>query len=421
MTVFSGGVGSADLLPAAATIPSSWLHEVFRAADAQERATGHPVTRLHVGEPYFGPPEGVAAALAHAVLHGHAGYGPVEGMVALREALVAKLATANGIDSAVSRVFATPGSCQGLLALLLALAEPGAELLLPEMHWPVHLQQALLAGYRPVFYPLGHGHRPDPAAVLAAGTPRTRVLVLNSPANPTGAVLGVDDLRILVDGARSRGWQVVSDEAYEDYVYTGEHVSPAALERDVPVEERVVHSVFSFSKSLAMTGYRLGYVATATERAARVLGVVQEANIIGPATPVQHAGLAAVALRAEAAAGNRDRVRRNRDTALPALVDAGLLPALPDGGWYAVLDVTRTGLDAEVFADRLLRHRGVAVVPGTGFALRPDLDKVGTMRSIVPAPWSRNLMRIAMCVAPEALAAGVHSLLEFVDECGRTR
>ncbi|MFJ8133195.1 pyridoxal phosphate-dependent aminotransferase [Streptomyces hydrogenans] len=401
----------------AATIPSSELHRVFREANERERATGLPVTKLHVGEPYFTPPPEVAQALAAAAAQGRTTYTDVEGLVELRERLVEKLAGENGVDTDVSRVFVTPGSCQGLAALMQAVAEPGAEILLPELHWPIHLQQALLAGLRPVFYPLGADYRPDPESVLAAATPRTRVLLINSPSNPTGAVLDTARLSALLDMARREGWQIISDEAYEQFVFDGEHVSTASLERDVPVGERIVHTVQTFSKSLAMTGYRLGYLATADERTARAMRIVQEANLIAMATPVQYAGLEALRL-GHVVRENRAMVLANRDAALPAVRDAGLMPELPAGGWYAVLDVAPTGLTAEEFSTRLLEARNVAVVPGSGFALMPRLDAKGRVVSAEPAPWSRHLIRIAMCGDPETLRHGVRELLDFARGCG---
>ncbi|MGW1373906.1 pyridoxal phosphate-dependent aminotransferase [Streptomyces sp. NPDC002446] len=408
---------SPDILSAAGSIPSSCLHRIFRAAEAKEAEEGAEVVKLHVGDPYFDPSEDVAEAFIDAVRRGETKYTGVEGLPELRAAVVEKLRADNEVDSAVSRLLISPGSCQGLASLLQSLAEPGAEILLPELHWPVHLQQSLLAGFRPVLYSLGTDLRPDPETIAAAATPRTRVLLINSPANPTGAVLDRGEISALLELARARGWHVISDEAYEHFLYEREHLSVASLERDVPVDERIVHSVFSFSKSFAMTGYRLGYVALANDRAADVMKVSQEANIIGTSTPVQYAGIAALNSRADAAATNRKLVQRNRDVALPPLIQAGLLRELPAGGWYAMLDVGRTGLDAETFATRLLERKGVAVVPGNGFAMRPELDDRGRVRSYDYAPWARHLVRIAFCVDPAWLETGVRKIVEFVDEC----
>ncbi|WP_329363720.1 pyridoxal phosphate-dependent aminotransferase [Streptomyces sp. NBC_00669] len=405
-----------DQTPPAATVPSSALHEIFRAAEAKERQTTTPVLKLHVGDPYFDPPQEAADALHDALRRGDTKYTGVEGILALREALAGKLAAENGLDAPVSRIFVTPGSAQGLTALLRALAEPGAEILLPELHWPVHLQQSLLAGLRPVFYPLGPGFRPDPEAILAAAGPRTRLLLINSPANPTGVVLDARAQRVLLEGARERGWQVVSDEAYEHYVYEGEHFSMASLERDLPQHQRIVHSVYSFSKSAAMTGYRLGYVACANDRTAHAMSVVQEAGIISPSTPIQYAGLAALGAR-DSVAANAKLVAHNRNVLLPPLCAAGLLAELPAGGWYAVLDVSSTGLDARTFADRLLETHSVAVVPAAGFALRPRLSVAGQVLSLDVPRWARSLVRIAFCGDPDLLPLGVEKIIHFARTC----
>jgi aspartate aminotransferase len=405
--------------PRAETIPASWLHKVFRAVENEERRSGMAVTKLHVGEPYFRPPAQVAAAFAEATSGpAHTDYIGVEGLLALRESLVRKLANDNGINTDPAHVFTTPGSCEGLLALMRCLARPGAQMLLPEIHWPVHLQQCLLAGIEPVFYRLDDEYLPDLDSIITSATPRTSVLLVNSPSNPTGAVLPRDRLESLLQIARSQGWQVISDEAYEDFVYDGEHISLAALEQQDPHENHIVHTTFTFSKGMAMTGYRLGYVVTADARTAETLRTIQESSLIAPATPVQYAGLAAVAARA-AVTDNAALVRRNRDEYLPMLVEAGLLHGLPAGGWYAMVDIGCTGMDSETFAERLLRERNVAVVPGSGFALRPRITPSGELVDVTFEPSSARLIRIAFCIAPDELAAGVRHILEFVDETGR--
>jgi aspartate aminotransferase len=398
--------------PTAASIPPSCLHGVFRAAEEYERRHGIDVIKLHLGEPFFGPPPEVAEALIAAVREGRTGYTSAEGAPWLRTELAAKVARVNGIDTTPERVFVSPGSCQGLAALMQSMVEPGAELLLPALHWPIHLQQCLLAGFRPVFYPLDADYRPDVEQIRAVATPATRAILVNSPANPTGAVLDRTRMSSILDLARERAWRLISDEAYEQFVYTGEHLSFAALEQDRPPQDRIVDSVFTFSKGAAMTGMRLGYVVVANDRAADTLRVVQEASIIGSATPVQYAGLAALR-QWDAGRDNAELVRGNRDGALPDLVDAGLLRKLPEGGWYAVLDVSDTGLDADAFADQLLTECGVAVAPATGFALRPELDPAGRVLSAPSAPWSRHLVRIAICGDPELTRTGVKLLVEF--------
>lgn len=231
-------------------------------------------------------------------------------------------------------------------------------------------------------------------------------------------VLARDELRTLLDLARTRGWHVISDEAYEHFLYDSEHTSVASLERDLPPTERIVHSVFSFSKSFAMTGYRLGYVALADDRAADVMKVVQEANIIGTSTPVQYAGIAALNSRAESTAVNRKKVQHSRDVILSPLVEAGLLRELP---------MRRLVRDARRRTDRPRRRDVRAPAAGdqgrrgrAGRGLRHAARRGRPRPGPLPRlrPWARNLVRIAFCVDPAALETGVTRLLEFVDECG---
>lgn len=404
------------VFPVASSIPTSWLYESFRLANERERR-GPSLIKLNVGEPAFGPPESVGRTLAEAVLDGRTRYIDVQGLLQLREALSEKLESVNGIDAPPDRLFVTPGSCQGLVSLMRTLAEPGAEILLPEIHWPVHLQQALLAGLRPVFYGLDDALAPDPESIRAVSTANTRVLLLNSPSNPAGALLRPEVQATLYQLASERGWQIISDEAYEDFAFESPHVSIAALERDTEAARRRVSSVFTFSKGLAMTGYRLGYVAVARPDMCSAMRMVQESSIIAPSAPIQYAGLSALQSR-EALAGNHAYVRNNRDSVLPALVDAGLLPALPGGGWYAMVDVSASGLSGEEFAAELMETEDVAVVPGSGFSARPEFGADGTLRPLRPGGMASRLVRVAFCVDHDQLATGVERLVALVERKG---
>jgi aspartate aminotransferase len=404
--------GSRQRQPRAASLPASCLHDVFNAAEARERSTGRSVIGLHVGEPYLSPPREAVEALIAAARDGRATYCSAEGLLELREALVEKLERTNGHGTDVARVFVTPGSAQGLWAVLQSLAGRGDELLLPELHWPIHLQQCLLAGFRPAFYPLGPDLALDPAGLAAAASRRARAVLINTPANPTGAVLDAAALRAILELAQERDWQVISDEAYEHFVYRGDHVSIAALERDLPPRERRVFSTYSFSKSFAMTGYRLGYVVAPHGQAADALRKVQEATIVSPATPVQLAGQAALGAKPYVER-HRNAVLASRDAVAPKLAAAGLLRASPAGGWYAVLDIGRTGLDGETFAARLLEQCDVAVAPARGFALRPSLSPDGAVGAIGESPAAHHLLRIALCGHPRLVVEGVERLMAF--------
>lgn len=401
------------IFPVASAIPASCLHESFRLANEREQRVPSLI-KLNVGEPAFGPPESVGRSLAEAALDGRTRYIDVQGLLELREAISEKLDTVNNIDAPAEHLFVTQGSCQGLVALMRSLAEPGAEILIPDIHWPVHLQQALLAGLRPVFYGLDASFAPDPESIRAVSTVNTRILLLNSPANPTGALLGHDVQLQLYDLAAEQGWQIVSDEAYEDFAFESAHQSIGALERDRDASRRLVNSVFTFSKGPAMTGYRLGYVAVARPEVCAAMRMVQESSIIAPSTPIQYAGLNALQER-KSLAEHHEYVRANRDSVLPTLVEAGLLSKLPGGGWYVMADVSSSGLSDEQFVAELMCAEDVAVVPGSGFSARPEFGLDGTLHPVLPGGITSQLVRVAFCVDHRQLAAGVERIVSLVE------
>ena len=395
----------------ASTLPRSELDQTFVTVESLRQNSSKEIIELHVGEPFFRPPAAVAQALSEAVFHRSMSYTPVEGLPELRAALAARVAAARGGTVDVSHVFVTPGSCQGLAALMQALCSPGGEVLMPDLYWPNHLQQVLLAGLRPRFYRV-HDGKVSVDRVLEAANDKTSIVLMNSPANPSGMVWPEPVVRDLVSVAQSRGWQIVSDEAYEDFVYDGKHFSPAACETDQPAEDRVVTTVHTFSKAYAMTGYRVGYVVTATPAVARALRIVQEANLIAMSTPAQYAAAHALT-EMSFVASNRQTLLETRNKVLPALVNAGLMSTLPAGGWYAVLDVSSTGLSATDFTQGILEATGVALVRGTGFACLPEIDEYGRIIEMTSPPWAQSLVRMAFCVDPEVLTQGVEKIVTY--------
>lgn len=397
----------------AQTIPPSALHDAFRRSESHERTTGQPIIKLHVGEPFFRPPDSVINAMQSAIRDGRTAYTSAEGTASLREKLTAKVQHENHIESAPDHIFATPGSCQGLMGLLQSLRRPGATVLLPELHWPIYLQQALVAGLRPTFYRLTESFEPDLEHIASqVDRHRPTVIIVNSPANPTGAHYTKDCLTQILDIACRRSAYVISDEAYEHFIYGEEHISLASLENNLPARERRVFTTFSFSKSYAMTGLRLGYVVTPNPVAAAAFRTVQEASIIAPQTPVQFAGEAALNCNAEVA-DNASKLKGNRDL-LDPLVRSGLLRELPRGGWYAMLDVERTGLAAEDFAHRLLHQHSVALAPGAGFSFSPSVDEAGYVTEC--RSQTETFLRIAFCGDAVELRRGITAINDLAAE-----
>ncbi|HEU4765339.1 MAG TPA: aminotransferase class I/II-fold pyridoxal phosphate-dependent enzyme, partial [Candidatus Eisenbacteria bacterium] len=315
-------------------IPFSPIRTMFRLADEMERAGGGPVFRLHVGDPDFAPPEAVIEATAAALRGGKTHYAPTAGVHELRVALAEKARRKNGITATPDHIVIAPGSTQGLYAAMETIFGVGEEFLLPEIYWPNYIQETLLLGGRPVFYPLGAGYQPDLAALRRLITPRTRGILINSPSNPTGAVFPEATLRGIWETARERDLWILSDEAYEDFVFRGAHVSTASFERDLPEAERRVFSLFTFSKSYAMTGLRLGYLIAPSLYTATLLRKCQEPLVASAAMPTQWGALPAAREPDLGVAAMRDAYRRRRDLALAILKPAGLADYEPDGAFY---------------------------------------------------------------------------------------
>ncbi len=380
-------------------LTASALHRIHRLV---EQRRPH-VLPLHVGEPHIGAPEAALDAYVKAIRDGrsHSYHTDAPGLLQLREALSARFHATHRVSIPPDRIFVTPGSSQALAAILLSLAidiDDGV-VMLPELHWPLHLQLVRMAGLRPRFY-----RNPDTRtsfcdALGEAYETGACAVIVTSPSNPAGDVLGSDAMHEIYQWARTHGVWVISDEAYEDFVYEGEPGSLPALDDAVPEPERIVFSVHTFSKSFSMGGYRLGYMAAPNEDRAELLRRVQEAMLISPSTPVQFAGLAALDDH-EHLRRHREYIRATRDQVVGALEAAGLLRTVPGGGWYLLLEFPDHLDDGETVCRRLLDEAGVALAPGSAFA--PAGHVV-----------ARRLARMALCYERTATLRGIESLVQF--------
>lgn len=358
-------------------------------------ALKHPdALRLEVGQPDFATPPHIVAAAKRAMDEGWTGYTPTAGLPSLRERIAAKLQRVNGITAdPVAEVTIGPGGVGALAAVVGALVEPGDEVLLPDPGWPNYRLMTTWSATRPVYYPCppGLGFQPDLEALESLIGPRSRVLVVNSPNNPTGAVYPERVQRDLLALAARRGLWVVSDECYDELVFEGTFRSLATLAAD-----RRVVSVFTFSKSYAMTGWRIGY---ATGEAAVIDGAVKvlESNSSCVSTISQKAAEAALDGPQDCVGEMREAYRRRRDRAC-ALLDAhGLLPARPSGAFYVMADISRSGLSSRDFAIRFLAEAKVAVAPGGAFGTVAD-----------------GAVRISLASSDEDLEEGIARLARFL-------
>ena len=370
-------------------LPRSGVREMMELALANPGAI-----RLDVGDPDFDTPAHIIEATARAAREGFTHYGPSSGLLSVRELAAAKVAAVNGIDCLPEQVVVTVGGSGAIFATLLALLDPGEEVLLPDPAWPNYLALAGAAGVVPVRYALDarRGFEPDVEELERRIGPRTRAIVVNSPGNPTGAVFSRPALAALLETAARRGLWVVSDECYDELVLEGEHVSTAALGDS----DRIV-SVFSFSKTYAMTGWRLGY-AVAPRTVAPLIALAQEAILSCPSTLAQKGAEAALTGPREPVETMRAAYRRRRDRALDLLDAHRVRYVRPRGAFYLMVDVVQAGVASRDFARRLLLEEGVAVVPGSAFG-----------------PAGEGMVRVSLAASEESLATGLERLARALD------
>ena len=357
--------------------PSSTL--AVQAKAKELRARGIDVISFGAGEPDFDTPERIKDAAVQAMRRGHTKYTEVGGVPELRAAVCAKLKRDNGLDYEPVDVLVSVGAKHTLFNLMMALLDPGDEVLVPSPYWVSYPEQARLLGAVPVEVPTAEatGFDLDPAALAAAVTPRTKLVVLNSPNNPTGAVFSPAALQAVARLAVERALWIVSDECYEALTFEGRHVSVASFGPDVKARTIVVNTC---SKAYAMTGWRIGYAA-GPRALIRAMTDAQSQVTSNPSSIAQWAAVEALTGPQDEVAkmaGEFDRRRRLIIDGLNAL--PGVRCVMPKGAFYAFANVAglfgrtwRRAEGATVLASSLdvtaflLEAARVAVVPGRDF------------------------------------------------------
>jgi aspartate/methionine/tyrosine aminotransferase len=317
------------------------------------------------GDPDFHTPAHVVEAAKQAIDANEHHYTHPAGLPRLREAIADKLRRENGLDYAAEEVVVTSGAQEGLMLLMLALVDPGDEVLLPSPRFTSYDTAVELCGGTVV--PVPTREEDDfalmPAEIEARITPRTKMIVLVTPNNPTGAVTPPEQIRAIAELAEKHDLIVVSDEIYEKLVYEGnEHLSIASLPG---MRERTI-TLNGFSKSYAMTGWRVGYLA-APEPFVRLLIEPRHTLSINTATPSQFAALAAVTGPQEPVERMLAAYDERRRFLMGALDEMGLSYGHPGGAFYIYANVSSTGMGAPAFCENLLREGRVMIFPGTLF------------------------------------------------------
>jgi aspartate aminotransferase len=339
--------------------------EVLARARALE-AKGRDIVHLEIGEPDFDTPPAIVAAGVAALERGETHYTQSAGVIELREAIAIYLKQRRGVRADPSQVIVTPGAKPIMFYALLALLDDGDEAIYPDPGFPIYSSMIDFAGARGVPLPLRekNGFQPDLDELRKLVGPRTKVIVLNSPNNPTGGVLSRDALREIAAIAREQDLWVLADEIYGELVYEGEHHSIAVEEG---MAERTI-LLDGFSKTFAMTGWRLGYGVFPRALVEPVTKLVTN-SVSCTATFVQRAGTVALTSRPPEVDQMIAEFRRRRDAVVKGLNGIpGITCSAPQGAFYVFPNVTGLGLaSSAAVADRLLDEAGVATLAGTCF------------------------------------------------------
>ncbi|MEX1117622.1 MAG: pyridoxal phosphate-dependent aminotransferase [Terrimicrobiaceae bacterium] len=331
------------------------------------RAEGVDVCGFGAGEPDMDTPEHIKAAAIEALNEGFTKYTPSSGMPELRQAISEKFSKDNGLTYKASQVIVSSGAKQSCFNAIAALCNPGDEVIIPAPYWLSYPEMVRLAGAEPVIVQTTEANAWKLTAedFENAMTPKTKMVIINTPGNPTGSVYTKDELRAISEVAAEEDIYILSDEIYEKLIYDGaEHVSIGSL---TPEAYDLTITINGFSKAYAMTGWRLGYLG-APEEIARAIDSLQSHTTSNPCSFAQKGGLAALLGDQQVVTDMRDEFDIRREYMYERISSiAGLRAVKPLGAFYVLADVSSFGLKSQNFADRLLSKANVAVVPGVAF------------------------------------------------------
>ncbi|HZP60011.1 MAG TPA: pyridoxal phosphate-dependent aminotransferase [Opitutaceae bacterium] len=361
------------------------------------KAAGEDVCSFAAGEPDFDTPEFIKEACAAALRAGKTKYAATPGIEELRTALAEKYAADYGLKITPAQTVVSPGGKFSCYLAMLAVCSPGDEVIIPAPYWVSYPEMAKLAGAVPrtVLADDASGFKLNPAQLEAAITPKSRLLVLNSPSNPTGAVYSRAELEALVAVALKRGLYVMSDEIYEHLVYDGgKPTCLATLSKEAEARTIVVSG---FSKTYSMTGWRLGTLI-APAPIAKAVGELQSQMTSNATTFAQYGALAALREKEKARAALAtmlaafDRRRKHLHAELNKIPGVSCL--LAQGAFYLFPNIAKFGLSSQDFCARLLEQEKVAAVPGSAFG-------------------AEGYLRLSYATGDETIAKGVARLAKF--------
>jgi aspartate aminotransferase len=367
----------------AASIEPSGIREIF------DLARGRDVCHLEVGQPDFPTPAHVVEAAFDAARRG-SGYTQTSGIAEVREAAAARLARVHGLQIDPNHLLITQGGMQAVALLVAAMVAPGDEVLLPDPAWPNYEMAVRTHGGALVTYPLReeNDYVPDPDEIGSRITDRTRILIINSPSNPTGAVFDDAVLERIVAVAARAGVLVLSDEVYDEMIFDGRPTSTV-----VRFDPSVVAGVWSCSKTYAMTGWRVGYVA-APEPLVDAMTSIQEGMISCVSSVAQEAALAAFIGPQDIVTEMCSAYEHRRDLVCKLLREAGIDPVVPGGAFYLMMPLA-DGADGRLAARHLVEY-GVACAPGSAFGSA-----------------ATSALRLSLASSEDTLTLGVERIVDW--------
>jgi aspartate aminotransferase len=331
------------------------------------KSEGIDVCSFGAGEPDFDTPEHIKTAAIAALESGFTKYTPSSGIPDLRQAVADKFLIDNGVDYKPSQIIISDGAKHSCYNAIVATCQPGDEVIIPTPYWLSYPEMVRLAGADPVFVYTKEedGWKLTAEEFENAMTPRTKMIILNSPGNPTGAVYTKEELQALANVAAEEEILILSDEIYEKLVYDDtRHVSIASLGQEY---YDLAITVNGFSKSYAMTGWRIGYLG-APEPIAKAIDSIQSHSTSNACSFAQKGALAALRGDQQSVADMRDEFNLRREYMLERLSKMPHLSVVrPNGAFYVLVNISKLGLTSQNFADRLLSKANVAVVPGIAF------------------------------------------------------
>jgi len=364
-------------------------------------AEGKKIVHLEIGEPDFATPDNIIEAGISALQNGYTHYTPASGIKEVREAVAGFVSRMLMCEVDASEVVLVPGSKNVLLFTLLATIEPGDEVIMPDPGYPAYHSQVNFIGAVPKMVTLREetGFRMDLDELRSLVSPKTRMIIINTPQNPTGGVLTEEDIKTVCEIAVEHDLMVVSDEIYSQLVYGFHHVSPMA---QPGMRERTV-LMDGLSKSYAMTGWRLGYAVAPKELAAKLDQLMINSSSCA-AGFTQMAAIEALSMpESEHAVHRMVKVFEHRRNLVVDGLNAipGVRCKLPQGAFYAFPNIEATGFNERDLASRLLNEAGVAVLPGTAFGQA-----------------GKGFIRLAYTQSEDELKLGLDRIREFVESNG---